>query len=165
MVCVLPYRPEYTNKIVQLILPIQQQEFNLPINLAVQPDLLDIASYYQTGRGNFWLALEGDQVIGSIGLRDIGNGQGALRKMFVAWEYRGTPLGVAKLLLNALIEWAHLKEISDVYLGTTEYFRAAHSFYEKNQFTCIERESLPPSFPLMAVDSKFYRRSLYNCAR
>ncbi|HMU65813.1 MAG TPA: GNAT family N-acetyltransferase [Cellvibrionaceae bacterium] len=150
---------------MQVILPIQQQEFNLPVSLAAQPDLLDIANYYQTGRGNFWVALANDRVIGTIGLRDLGNGQGALRKMFVACEFRGAPLGVANLLLNTLIEWAKARKISDVYLGTTEYFHAAHRFYEKNLFIAIARESLPPSFPLMAVDTIFYQRSLLSCAR
>jgi RimJ/RimL family protein N-acetyltransferase len=165
MFFIRPYRPEDAQAIAQLILPIQQQEFNLPINLAAQPDLLEIDNYYQAGRGNFWLALKDNQVIGTIGLRDIGNGQGALRKMFVAFEYRGAPLGVANLLLGTLIEWAEARKIGDVYLGTTEYFQAAHRFYEKNHFTAIARELLPPSFPLMAVDSKFYQRSLLNCAR
>lgn len=150
---------------MQVILPIQQQEFNLPVSLAAQPDLLDIANYYQTGRGNFWVALANDRVVGTIGLRDLGNGQGALRKMFVACEFRGAPLGVANLLLNTLIEWAKARKISDVYLGTTEYFHAAHRFYEKNLFIAIARESLPPSFPLMAVDTIFYQRSLLSCAR
>ena len=33
----------------------------------------------------------------------------------------------------------------------------AHRFYEKNGFEVIPRENLPPSFPVMAVDSRFYR--------
>ena len=44
-----------------------------------------------------------------------------------------------------------------VYLGTTEAFRAAHRFYEKNGFSEIEKGELPPAFPVMPVDSRFYR--------
>jgi hypothetical protein len=40
--------------------------------------------FYQRGSGAFWIALEGEQVVGSIGLLDIGSDQAALRNMFVA---------------------------------------------------------------------------------
>ncbi|MGO7422080.1 GNAT family N-acetyltransferase, partial [Rhizobium ruizarguesonis] len=43
------------------------------------------------------------------------------------------------------------------FLGTTDKFVAAHRFYEKNGFTEIAKSALPRTFPLMAVDSKFYR--------
>ena len=45
---------------------------------------------------------------------------------------------------------------TEVLLGTTEKFVAAQRFYEKNGFAEIEREELPVTFPLMAVDVKFY---------
>lgn len=44
-----------------------------------------------------------------------------------------------------------------MWLGTTERFLAAHRFYEKNGFVLVDRSALPASFPLMAVDSRFYR--------
>ena len=66
-----------------------------------------------------------------LGLRDIGNRQGALRKMFVAADYRGATMGVARLLLQTLIDWGQAKGFTDIYLGTTEFFHAAHRFYEK----------------------------------
>lgn len=160
MVRVIQYTPEHQQGVVDVVLSIQQREFNLPITLEAQPDLTDIAGFYQSGRGNFWVALEDARVIGSIGLRDIGDHQGALRKMFVAAEYRGATQGVAQLLLDYLLAWAQIQEFTDVYLGTTEQFRAAHRFYAKNHFNAIERTSLPPSFPVMAVDTRFFLRSL-----
>lgn len=160
MLRVITYTPEHQQGVIDVVLSIQQQEFNLPITLEAQPDLTDITGFYQSGRGNFWVALEGARVNGCIGLRDIGNQQGALRKMFVAAAYRGPTHGVAQLLLDSLLTWAQIQELTDVYLGTTEQFRAAHRFYAKNQFTAIERTSLPPSFPVMTVDTRFYKRSL-----
>jgi hypothetical protein len=50
--------------------------------------------------------------------------------------------------------------VKDVYLGTTEKFLAAHRFYERNGFQQIAANELPPSFPKMAQDSRFYRRAL-----
>ena len=44
-----------------------------------------------------------------------------------------------------------------ILLGTTEKFLAAQRFYEKNGFTEIQKDALPPKFPVMTVDVKFYK--------
>jgi len=151
-----PFRPEHAAGVVSLILPIQQVEFGIPITLQAQPDLLDIPGFYQHGCGNFWVALAAGEVVGSVALLDIGNGQGALRKMFVAATHRGAGQGVAKALLETLLAWCRAHGIGEIYLGTTEKFLAAHRFYEKNGFHELSRSELPERFPVMAVDSKFY---------
>lgn len=155
-----PYIDTYKDQIIQLILEIQSQEFGLPLTIKDQPDLEQIPQLYQKGHGNFWVALDGDRVVGTIALIDIGNGQTALRKMFVDNDYRGKEKGVAKALLDELMVWCKTNKVQEVYLGTTPVFLAACRFYEKSGFQEIPKSSLPPSFPLMQVDSKFYR---YNC--
>jgi GNAT superfamily N-acetyltransferase len=154
-----PFCPEHADGVVSLILPIQQAEFGIPITLQGQPDLLDIPGFYQHGCGNFWVVLEAGEVIGSIALLDIGNSQGALRKMFVAAKHRGAGQGVADALLETLLAWCRGQGVREIYLGTTEKFLAAHRFYEKNGFSELTRAGLPERFPVMAVDSKFYMRT------
>src|ERR1051326_1096796 len=51
-----------------LILPIQQGEFNVPIPLADQPDLLDIEGAYFRPGGHFWGAFVDGDLAGTIGL-------------------------------------------------------------------------------------------------
>ncbi len=155
-----PARPADADAIAALILPIQQQEFGIPITREAQPDLADLQGFYQQGSGNFWVAEAGGTVVGCIGLRDIGGGQAALRKMFVAPAWRGAVHGVAQVLLDTLLQWAAARAVAQVYLGTTAQFLAAHRFYEKNGFSQVERAALPPAFPVMAVDSRFYRLRL-----
>jgi GNAT superfamily N-acetyltransferase len=98
--------------------------------------------------------------VGTAALLDIGNHQAALRKMFVAATHRGPAHGVARQLLGTLVAWCRTKDVTAVYLGTTAKFLAAHRFYEKNGFREIAREALPGSFPVMAVDTKFYALAL-----
>jgi N-acetylglutamate synthase-like GNAT family acetyltransferase len=157
MIEILPYSEEHHSGVVDVILPIQQSEFEIPITLDGQPDLLDIPGSYQLGKGNFWVALHKSEVIGTIALIDIGKNQGALRKMFVKPAYRGSTSGVAYRLLQILLEWCQLNMVHEVFLGTTPKFLAAHRFYEKNTFTEIEKCELPSSFPVMSVDTKFYK--------
>ncbi len=157
-VVIEPYSPIYKQDIAELILNIQNNEFDIPITLDEQPDLTNIPNFYQTGKGNFLVAKVDDEVVGTIALLDIGNDQLALRKMFVDKNYRGKEYGAGKRLLDHAIEWAKEKDVKEIYLGTTEKFVAAQRFYEKNGFVEIEKRS----FPVMSVDVKFYRLNLFN---
>jgi len=151
------YLPVYKEEVANLILTIQKTEFEIPITLEQQPDLNDITNFYQSNNGNFWIALVNNKVVGTIALLDIGNHQGALRKMFVDTNYRGKHLGIGKKLLDNLFEWAKEKQFKEILLGTTAKFLAAQRFYEKNGFIEIGKELLPVNFPVMSVDVKFYK--------
>lgn len=147
-----------------LILPIQQQEFAIPVTAADQPDLADIAGFYRRGVGEFWVAsTDANRIVGSIALIDLstetgGTGLGVVRKMFVAADQRGS--GLAQSLLDALVNHARASGLRELQLGTTEKFLAAHRFYERNGFAVVDAANLPPAFPRMAVDTRFYRRAL-----
>jgi GNAT superfamily N-acetyltransferase len=156
---VVPFQPGFASGVVDLIVGIQRGEFAIDITAEQQPDLLDIPGFYQAHSGNFWVAIAGGRSVGTIALLDIGSQQAALRKLFVHRDFRGPALGTAKRLLDTLLEWARDREIREIFLGTTARFLAAHRFYEKNGFTEIMRSALPPAFPIMTVDVKFYRRS------
>ena len=151
------YTDTYKKDVADLILHIQNVEFDIPITLELQPDLNEIPGFYQTNNGNFWIAKIDDKIAGTISLLDIGNRKGALRKMFVDKDYRGKEFGVGSKLLNILIDWARQKGFTEIFLGTTEKFIRAQRFYEKNGFKEIEKQELPKTFPIMEVDIKFYR--------
>jgi N-acetylglutamate synthase-like GNAT family acetyltransferase len=155
-IMVAPYSDADRQGVLDIILPIQQQEFGIQITAADQPDLMQIPEFYQSGIGGFWVARSSGNVVGTIGLKDIGAKQTALRKMFVAAPFRGRELGVAGKLLDALLAHAHTNGIAEIFLGTTDKFLAAHRFYEKKGFRELPKAELPKAFPVMAVDSKFY---------
>jgi N-acetylglutamate synthase-like GNAT family acetyltransferase len=160
MIAIKPFHPELQAQVAELVVQIQQAEFGIPISREDQPDLLDIGEFYQRDRGNFWVALDKGSVVGTIGLLDIGREHGALRKMFVNSDYRGGKQQVAPRLLQTLVNWSQRQGLRQLYLGTTQHFVAAHHFYEKNDFSLISREQLPPSFPQMGIDNRFYQRWL-----
>lgn len=160
MVIVEEYSDTFKNRIIDLILDIQNHEFNIQITADQQPDLSAIEQYYQHGNGNFWVATSDDKLVGTIALLDIGSRQVALRKMFVHRAYRGKKTGLSSLLLGTAVTWSRAKKIREIFLGTTSTFIAAHRFYEKNHFQEIKKEKLPDTFPLMEVDTKFYKKYL-----
>lgn len=160
MITINAYEAYHKDGVRDLILPIQREEFGIDISYDDQPDLHDIQAFYQKGNGGFWVALDGDAVIGSIALIDIGGGGVALRKMFVAQAYRGRVHNVAQRLLKHGVSHARTRGVKNIYLGTTAAFLAAHRFYEKNGFDLVDARDLPESFPRMAVDTRFYRTAL-----
>ena len=160
MIHIVPFVAQHAEGVAALIIGIQRDEFGLPITVDDQPDLGDIPGFYQQGAGNFWVAISDGEVVGTLALLDIGHGQGALRKMFVHATYRGREHGVSARLLDTLLDWSRARGVKEVYLGTTEKFLAAHRFYERNGFQQIAATELPPTFPRMALDTRFYRRAL-----
>jgi GNAT superfamily N-acetyltransferase len=126
MIHIRPFVPQDATAVAEVILPIQRNEFEIPITLEAQPDLADVPGFYQQGSGNFWIAEVSQTVVGTIGLLDIGAQQAALRKMFVAAPYRGKEHGVAQLLLRELLAWSESRHLETIYLGTTDKFLAAH---------------------------------------
>jgi N-acetylglutamate synthase-like GNAT family acetyltransferase len=160
VITIAPFAPRHAEAVAALILPIQRSEFGIPITLDDQPDLRDVPGVYQRGAGNFWVALDDDVVVGTIGVIDIGNGRGVIRKMFVRAEQRGGTPSVAQRLLDTLVAWCLARDLRALSLGTTAPMRAAHRFYERNGFHEITPTALPADFPRMAVDTRFYQRSL-----
>lgn len=159
-VCIVPFTSGFQDQVVDLIVGIQRGEFAIDITAEQQPDLREIRTFYQRDAGNFWIALEEGRVVGTISLLDIGDGQAALRKMFVHPDFRGRERGTAQALLRTLLDWASERSLHEIYLGTTPFFRAAHRFYEKCGFTEISKDRLPPAFPIMEVDTRFYQLRL-----
>ena len=159
-VTIKPIYNDHCDQIIDLILSIQQKEFNLTITINQQLDLLDVETNYHQGGGNFWGAFLGDELVGTIALINFGHNSGCIRKMFVKKEYRGRELGTAQQLLNTLLQFCDEKEITHIYLGTVHQLKAAHRFYERNGFTPIDLAELPPFFPLMTTDNMFYQLHL-----
>lgn len=161
-IIIKPLDNRHCQEIIDLILPIQQIEFNVPITLDSQPDLLDIEANYDATGGKFWGAFNGEELVGTIALIATGHQAGAVRKMFVRKEWRGKEHGLASCLLEALISYCRANNITDIYLGTVEQLKAAHRFYEKNSFERIAKEDLPSYFPRMQTDSIFYHLHLHQ---
>jgi GNAT superfamily N-acetyltransferase len=161
-IVITPLTNAYSDQIIDVVLPIQQTEFGVPITIEEQPDLLDIEkNYHQTG-GNFWGAKHDELLAGTIALIAFDKHAGAIRKMFVREAYRGKDWGTGQLLLDTLIDYCRQNQITDLYLGTVEAFKAAHRFYERNGFTRLAKNELPQSFPLMSRDTIFYHLHLTN---
>lgn len=145
----------YSKEIIDLVLNIQQKEFNVPITIEDQPDLMQIEDFYFVNGGSFWGAFINGELVGTIALVKFDEKAAAIRKMFVKKEFRGKEHGIAQKLLETLIAYCQKNGIDEVYLGTVSILKAALRFYERNHFEIIEKGLLPSKFPLMNADNVF----------
>lgn len=151
---------ESAEAVIDIILPIQQKEFNVPITLEDQPDLLDITANYYDNGGAFWGAKINGEIVGTIAMIKFSPDAAAIRKMFVKKEYRGKEFGIAQQLLETLFTYSKENGITNLYLGTVTVLHAALRFYERNGFIRIDKNNLPAAFPIMNADNVFCQLTL-----
>ena len=70
----------------------------------MQPDLSDINCYYRQSGGEFWVALSGGKLIGTVGLMLKENKCAVMKKFFVKKEFRSKKVGLT--LYKKLLEFA-----------------------------------------------------------
>lgn len=148
---IIPFENRYQESICSMMDQIQE-EFEIPFRNPNGKQISDIAD----DENLFWVAIDGERVLGTIGLSRIDNKHAFLRHLFVAKEARGKH-GVAQALLDTALNKAQDLGYRFLYLGTMEQFRAARRFYDKNHFVPVPREALPEQMPVSPMDTIFYR--------
>lgn len=158
MTDILQFKKEDQSQIRDFVLRIQNDEFKLGFTNSEQPDLLDIEKFYRNG--NFWTARINSEIIGTIGLQNLDNSNGVLRKMFVRSDFRGTELKIAQMLFDTLYNFAASINLKMIWLDTPAIAVASHRFYEKNGFIQTDKRNLPDSYVFPDKNSKIYKLAL-----
>lgn len=152
------YSENYKGEIISLILEIQNDEAGINLSLQEQPDLLDISQSYQRNGGEFWIALNDNKIIGTIGLMKKEQQCAILKKFFVKKEFRSQKVGLA--LYNELLTFAKSLDVQHIILDTPSVALASHKFYQKAGFRRINIEELPVSYSYPDRDSIIYMLDL-----
>jgi putative acetyltransferase len=79
-----------------------------------------------------WLVRDGAEVVGSVALRDLGDGAVELKRMYLRPDQRGRGLG--RQLLGVALDWARAHGMRTVRLDTSERMLAAQRLYEAHGF-------------------------------
>lgn len=83
-------------------------------------------------RDAFWLVKENGKLVGILGLKELNQNEGLLKRFYLAKEFRGQ--GLAQELLKKAVDFAQGKGFKALVLDTqAENFRA-QKFYEKSGF-------------------------------
>ncbi|MFD2521730.1 GNAT family N-acetyltransferase [Emticicia soli] len=156
------FEEKYQQQVEDMVLSIQNGEFNLGLTAQRQPDLHNLKAFYNDKGNWLWTATnKNDEVVGTIGLEKLNDEQAVLRKMFIKKEYRGKTLGLATKLFEILIEEAKKQQFKEILLDTPLVTHAAHRFYERNGFEQISSDLVPDNYILpKGIDLKIYRLAL-----
>lgn len=132
-IVVTEYTDSYKDKVINLVgLCLVDQEVIAETDLPIDDDDLQNIPEVYKGKSRFWVALDGDKVVGTVGILDRGENTAKLRRMFVQKEYRGTGLG--QKLLDTALTFAKEVGYAKIKLNTHVNMKRAHHFYEKNKF-------------------------------
>lgn len=114
-------------------------------------DLADITEGY--GAGGLLLLTHEGRAVGCLGIRDLGSGQGEIKRMYLCPAHRGRGLG--KLLLEGGLHIARAAGFSRLMLDTRHDLRAANALYERFGFTdTADYNSNPRAERFMTLDLK-----------
>jgi GNAT superfamily N-acetyltransferase len=104
------------------------REFGFDPDPELDPDLIDPRRAFVA----VWIALAGDEVVGSVALRELGGGTLELKRMFLRPEQRGRSVG--KHLLTTAVDWARAHGAHLIKLDTSERMFVARALYEAQGF-------------------------------
>ncbi len=101
--------------------------------------------------GYIFLAVDGDQLVGTAGLIKEKEGEYELVKMFVAKAYRGQ--GISKLLIGKCLQQARLCGATRVFLYSNSQLQTAIRLYANYGFHHVD----PAGGPFLTADVKMER--------
>jgi GNAT superfamily N-acetyltransferase len=128
---IVPFEPMHADGFRKLVSS-TLREFGFEPDPAFDGDLDDPAATYAA----LWVAVgEDGDVVGSVALRDLGEGAVELKRMYLRPDQRGRGLG--KELLAVALDWARAHEMRAVRLDTSERMVAAQRLYEANGFVHV----------------------------
>ncbi|WP_143462650.1 GNAT family N-acetyltransferase [Levilactobacillus enshiensis] len=155
------YSPQTVAELVDLIMYCQNTEAHLGIKMREQADVFEISQYYQKNGGDFWVARDQGQVVGSIGLLKCNEKVGVLKKFFTYPTYRGRPQRLGQHLWQTLAAYVQTEtQLTQLVLDTPEAETRSHYFYEKNGFQRIDRQQLPVSYAFPDRESLIYSKTI-----
>ncbi len=127
---IIRFEPRYGPETKAFILSVLA-EFGCPYHPEWDADLDKIAEIYK-GRSRFWLALDGDAVVGTAAMLWSCGAVFELKRMYLSPDYRGQ--GIGRLLLMEAVNFAKTHGARQIRLDTMPRMKAAIKLYERSGF-------------------------------
>ena len=98
-------------------------------------DLDDPNEFYIKPGGMFYVLMDEDRIIGTIGVINKGNHVAELKRFYIDINYRRKGYGTQ--LYNRAVEFCKEKEFEKIEFETGKDFKQGHAFYQKNGFALV----------------------------
>ena len=91
------------------------------------PDLLNFDAHYAVPHGAFWVVVEDDRVVGSVGVDRKSADTAELHRLYLEPGQRGRGLGEA--LVGLVVDWCRARSVPGLELWSDTRFEHAHRLY------------------------------------
>ncbi len=103
-------------------------------------DLKDIETSYRDPGGDFWLLLEGDRVVGTVGVVPKDASSCELKRLYLLSEYRGG--GHGRRLIEHVIGWAAGRDYRTIVAWSDVRLETAHRVYRRLGFETLGQRTV-----------------------
>ena len=123
----------------ELAPPQLRDEFEQYVALSLREEIGRIAAYYDAAQGrSFWVAVDGEALIGNFGLEPSGATAFELRRMYVEPSLRRQ--GLARVMLAHAEQTCLAQGASELQLSTSEIQTAAIALYRASGYRLVREE-------------------------
>jgi putative acetyltransferase len=120
--------------------PDLRDAFEVYIEHALAEEIDRISAYYTERDGCFWVAVTGDEVVGTFGLERVSDDAMELRRMYVDPSARRR--GIARRMLQFAEDECRRRNISRLELSTAEIQQAALALYRNAGYRLVREETV-----------------------
>jgi N-acetylglutamate synthase-like GNAT family acetyltransferase len=121
-----------SNQVRKLINSIMSQEFSDEEKVYFQDDLQNISKTYGGKKEVFFVAEEGNEIIGTVAIKEEEDGIALLRRLFVHSDYRSRKYG--QTLLEKSIHFCQQQHYRIINFRSTDRMKPAIELCKKNGF-------------------------------
>lgn len=114
------------------------EAFENYITRSLAEEIDRLADYYASRDGGFWVALDGDEIVGMFGLEAVGAGAMELRRMYVAPGVRRR--GIARKMLASAEQECRRRNRPELQLSTSELQQDALALYRNADYEAMREE-------------------------
>jgi putative acetyltransferase len=119
--------------------PDLRDAFEAYIERALVEEMDRIPAYYGERDGGFWVAAEGDKVVGTFGLERASDDAMELRRMYVDPSARRQ--GIARRMLQFAEDECRRRRVKRLVLSTAQIQHAAIALYKNAGFRLVRQET------------------------
>ena len=108
------------------------------VALAIREEIGRVEAYYREHLGGFWVAVDGDKLVGMFGLEPASGMAMELRRMYVDPDFRRR--GIARALLHFAENECRRRGCSRMELSTSDLQQEALAFYQASGYWLVREE-------------------------
>jgi GNAT superfamily N-acetyltransferase len=126
-------------RVNRLLAPADMKDaFEIYIARSLMEEIDRVSEYYSERNGGFWVAVEGEGIVGMFGLEPSGEGAMELRRMYIDPDFRRR--GMARKMVDFAEQQCRRRQRPRMNLSTSELQQEALSLYRNAGYALVREE-------------------------